>query len=213
MRWSFKIRNPQEPSSQRLDTNIPILGRSIIMQSEGLQQRQFEQEIVNTSTFWIFRGQVLSTLTCTRPAAGSWHLGDCWCCVGGDSWHHDSVTVCQCDSVCMLVQESGVMMPGLVLAITGLVTVAGAGAGEPSILSIPSIVSTPPAGTRQISAPPCQTTCHVSRVECDTCGCEQGRISAWRGSGGSRGPRFFLSCCSQAAAECRPHCANTKCIN
>ena len=71
MRWSFKIRNPQEPSSQRLDTNIPILGRSIIMQSEGLQQRQFEQEIANTSTFWIFRGQVLSTLTCTRPAAGS----------------------------------------------------------------------------------------------------------------------------------------------
>ena len=71
MRWSFKIRNPQEPSSQRLDTNIPILGRSIIMQGEGVQQRQFEQEIVNTSTFWIFRGQVLSTLTCTRPAAGS----------------------------------------------------------------------------------------------------------------------------------------------
>ena len=65
------------------------------------------------------------------------------------------------------------MMPGLVLAISALVTVAGA--GEASILSI---VSTPPAGTRQISAPPCQTTCHVSRVECDTCGCEQGRISA-----------------------------------
>ena len=54
------------------------------------------------------------------------------------------------------------MMPGLVLAISALVTVAGA--GEPSILSIPSIVSTPPAGTRQISAPPCQTTCHVSSV-------------------------------------------------
>ena len=70
MRWSFKIRNPQEPSSQRLDTNIPILGRSIIMQSEVLQQRQFEQEIANTSTFWIFRGQVLSTLT-IRLAASS----------------------------------------------------------------------------------------------------------------------------------------------
>ena len=51
------------------------------------------------------------------------------------------------------------MMPGLVLAISALVT--GAGAGEASILSI---VSTPPAGTRQISAPPCQTTCHVSSV-------------------------------------------------
>ena len=49
------------------------------------------------------------------------------------------------------------MMPGLVLAISALVTVAG----ETSILSI---VSTPPAGTRQISAPPCQTTCHVSSV-------------------------------------------------
>ena len=71
MRWSFKIRKPQEPSFQRLDTNIPILGRSIIMQGEGLQQRQFEQEIANTSTFWIFRGQVLSTLTCTRLAASS----------------------------------------------------------------------------------------------------------------------------------------------
>ena len=46
------------------------------------------------------------------------------------------------------------MMPGLVLAISALVTVAG----ETSILS------TPPAGTRQISAPPCQTTCHVSSV-------------------------------------------------
>ena len=59
------------------------------------------------------------------------------------------------------------MMPVLVLAITGLVTVAGAGAGEASILSIvsiPPIQSRPPAGTRQISAPPCQTTCHVSSV-------------------------------------------------
>ena len=64
-------------------------------------------------------------------------------------------------------------MQVLVLAFTALVTVAGA--GEPSILSIPS---TPPAaGTRQISAPPCQTTCHVSSVECDTCDYEQERIS------------------------------------
>ena len=89
----------------------------------------------------------------------------------------DIMTVCQCDSVPvgvrMLVQESGVMMQVLVLAIIALVTVAGA--GEPSILSIPS---TPPAaGTRQISAPPCQTTCHVSSVECDTCDYEQERIS------------------------------------
>ena len=89
----------------------------------------------------------------------------------------DIMTVCQCASVPvgvrMCVQESGVMMQVLVLAFTALVTVAGA--GEPSILSIPS---TPPAaGTRQISAPPCQTTCHVSSVECDTCDYEQERIS------------------------------------
>ena len=66
----------------------------------------------------------------------------------------DIMTVCQCSvpvGVRMLVQESGVIMQVLVLAFTALVTVAGA--GEPSILSIPS---TPPAaGTRQISAPPC----------------------------------------------------------
>ena len=88
----------------------------------------------------------------------------------------DIMTVCQCSvpvGVRMLVQESGVIMQVLVLAFTALVTVAGA--GEPSILSIPS---TPPAaGTRQISAPPCQTTCHVSSVECDTCDYEQERIS------------------------------------
>ena len=119
---------------------------------------------MNISTSWIFWGQplpIVNTDLHVQLAVDIWVIVDV---VLAET--RDIMTVCQCSvpvGVRMLVQESGVIMQVLVLAFTALVTVAGA--GEPSILSIPSIPSTPPAaGTRQISAPACQTTCHVSPV-------------------------------------------------